>query len=153
MTKTFPSLPDQFPIFLSPENLPNPGMEHRSPALRVDSLLAEPPGKPLLLFPSPPDLVTTFFFFLDSEFHCDLGCRNWRDHPFQPNNNKSWIHYKIITFLVFFKLLRSQDKEVARNPRKERHLQGNVGEECWFTFRHWMNEDTGYHTCSCKEFS
>ena len=64
MTKTFPSLPDQFPIFLSPENLPNPGMEHRSPALRVDSLLAEPPGKPLLLFPSPPDLVTTFFFFL-----------------------------------------------------------------------------------------
>ena len=64
MTKTSPSLPDQFPIFLSPENLPNPGMEHSSPALRVDSLLAEPPGKPLLLFPSPPDLVTTFFFFL-----------------------------------------------------------------------------------------
>ena len=28
-------------------NLPNPGTEHRSPALQADSLLNEPPGKPL----------------------------------------------------------------------------------------------------------
>ena len=27
-------------------NLPNPGMEPRSPALQADSLPAEPPGKP-----------------------------------------------------------------------------------------------------------
>ena len=27
-------------------DLPNPGIEHRSPALRADSLPAEPPGKP-----------------------------------------------------------------------------------------------------------
>ena len=27
-------------------DLPNPGMESRSPALQVDSLLSEPPGKP-----------------------------------------------------------------------------------------------------------
>ena len=27
-------------------DLPNPGIEPRSPALQVDSLLAEPPGKP-----------------------------------------------------------------------------------------------------------
>ena len=27
-------------------NLPNPGIEPRSPALQVDSLPAEPPGKP-----------------------------------------------------------------------------------------------------------
>ena len=27
-------------------NLPNPGIEPRSPALQADSLLAEPPGKP-----------------------------------------------------------------------------------------------------------
>ena len=33
----------QFP---SPGDLPNPGTEPRSPALRVDSLPAEPPGKP-----------------------------------------------------------------------------------------------------------
>ena len=28
-------------------DLPNPGIEPRSPALRVDSLPAEPPGKPV----------------------------------------------------------------------------------------------------------
>ena len=29
-----------------PKNLPNPGIEPRSPTLQVDSLLSEPPGKP-----------------------------------------------------------------------------------------------------------
>ena len=33
-------------LFPSPEDLPNPGIEPRSPALQVDSLLSEPPGKP-----------------------------------------------------------------------------------------------------------
>ena len=32
--------------FLSPVDLPNPGIEPRSPALQVDSLPAEPPGTP-----------------------------------------------------------------------------------------------------------
>ena len=32
--------------FPSPGNLPNPGIEPRSPALRADSLPAEPQGKP-----------------------------------------------------------------------------------------------------------
>ena len=32
--------------FPSPGNLPNPGTEPRSPALQVDSLPSEPPGKP-----------------------------------------------------------------------------------------------------------
>ena len=32
-----------------PGNLPNPGMEPRSLALQVDSLLSKPPGKPILL--------------------------------------------------------------------------------------------------------
>ena len=31
---------------LSPEDLPNPGTEPGSPALQVDSLPSEPPGKP-----------------------------------------------------------------------------------------------------------
>ena len=30
-----------------PGDLPNPGIEPRSPALQGDSLLSEPPGKPL----------------------------------------------------------------------------------------------------------
>ena len=32
--------------FTSPEDLPDPGTESASSALQVDSLLAEPPGKP-----------------------------------------------------------------------------------------------------------
>ena len=32
--------------FLSPEDLPNPGMEPRSPALQADSSPSEPAGKP-----------------------------------------------------------------------------------------------------------
>ena len=32
--------------FPSPEDLSNPGIKHRSPALQADSLLAEPQGKP-----------------------------------------------------------------------------------------------------------
>ena len=32
-------------LFPSPENLPNPGIEPRSPSLQVDSLPAEPQGK------------------------------------------------------------------------------------------------------------
>ena len=33
--------------FLSPGDLPDPGIEPRSPALQADSLPSEPPGKPL----------------------------------------------------------------------------------------------------------
>ena len=32
--------------FPSPGNFPDPGIEPESPALEVDSLLSEPPGKP-----------------------------------------------------------------------------------------------------------
>ena len=49
--------------FPSPEDLPNPGIELRSPALQADSLPAEPQWKPkytgvgsLFLIPSPEDL-------------------------------------------------------------------------------------------------
>ena len=34
--------------FPSPADLPNPGMEPRSPAMRADSLLSEPPGEALV---------------------------------------------------------------------------------------------------------
>ena len=34
--------------FRSPGNLPDPGIEPRSPALRADSLPSEPPGKPII---------------------------------------------------------------------------------------------------------
>ena len=34
--------------FPSPEDLPDPGIKHATPALQVDSLPSEPPGKPFL---------------------------------------------------------------------------------------------------------
>ena len=36
-------------LFPSPGDLPEPGIELRSPAIQADSLLPEPPGKPSLL--------------------------------------------------------------------------------------------------------
>jgi len=33
----------------SPGDLPDPGIEPRSPALQADSLLSEPPGKPVYI--------------------------------------------------------------------------------------------------------
>ena len=36
--------------FPSPGDLPNPGIELRSPAFRADSLLSEPPGKPSIQY-------------------------------------------------------------------------------------------------------
>ena len=39
--------------FLSPGDLPDPGVEPRSPALQADALSSEPPGKPWM---SPADV-------------------------------------------------------------------------------------------------
>ena len=38
--------------FPSPGDLPNPGVEPRSPALQADALTSEPPGKPVIVFRS-----------------------------------------------------------------------------------------------------
>ena len=38
--------------FPSPEDLPDPGIEPRSPTLQADALTSAPPGKPLLEVPS-----------------------------------------------------------------------------------------------------
>ena len=35
--------------FPSPEDLPDPGIEPRSPVLQADALPSEPPGKPLVI--------------------------------------------------------------------------------------------------------
>ena len=36
----------------SPQDLPNPGIEPRSPALEADALTSEPPGKPQVEIPT-----------------------------------------------------------------------------------------------------
>ena len=58
-------------LFPTPEDLPDPGIEPWSPALRADSLLTEPPGKPkefpkYVFFKSP--LKWLWFYTLKGEF-------------------------------------------------------------------------------------
>ena len=48
--------------FPSPGNLPNPGIELKSPTMQADSLPSEPPGKPKFLLAK----SLFFFFFLCS---------------------------------------------------------------------------------------
>ena len=43
----------------SPGNLPNPGIEHRSPALQADSLPSEPPGVPHSPMKEADNLIST----------------------------------------------------------------------------------------------
>ena len=49
--------------FPSPGDLPDPGIEPRSPALQAEALTSEPPGKPWWLF-------FLFFFFLKHTLTC-----------------------------------------------------------------------------------
>ena len=60
--------------FLSPEDLSDPGIEPRSPALQVDSLPSEPVGKPkvcgltLILF----QLGNSSIFFIITHDYCEI---------------------------------------------------------------------------------
>ena len=47
--------------FLSPRDLPDPGIEPRSPSLQVDSLPSEPPGKSLSLILKIRELEVKFY--------------------------------------------------------------------------------------------
>ena len=46
-------------LFPSPGDLPDPGIEPRSPALQADALTSEPPGKPIYKF-----ISQVHFFFV-----------------------------------------------------------------------------------------
>ena len=46
--------------FPSPEDLPDPGIKPRSPALQADSLPSEPPGKPVLQQRTSTNISTSF---------------------------------------------------------------------------------------------
>ena len=57
--------------FPSPEDLPNPGIEPRSPTLEADALTSEPPGKVIDI--SPGNLDSSSCFFQSSVSH-DVLC-------------------------------------------------------------------------------
>ena len=59
--------------FPSPRDLPNPGMESRSPTLQADSLPAEPPGEPKNTAEGSPSLLQQIFLTQESNWgllHC-----------------------------------------------------------------------------------
>ena len=58
--------------FLSPGDLPNPGIEPRSPTLQADSLPAEPPGKPKIIGVGSLSLLQRIFLTQESS----QGLRN-----------------------------------------------------------------------------
>ena len=59
--------------FLSPEDLPDPGIEPDSPALQVDSVPCEPPGKPIVANETQ-DTRAAGGLPLAGGFHCSLVC-------------------------------------------------------------------------------
>ena len=61
--------------FPSPGDLPDPGIELRSPVLHTDSLPSEPPGKPLCFL-----FVSLFLFFFG-------GVWKGEGHPMQRANS------------------------------------------------------------------
>ena len=89
--------------FPSPGDLPNPGIEPRSPTLQVDSLLSEPPGKSN----SAKDLVSSFpskykhprtnkghtsgeWIWLRSRDECGPG--SWQNLPFITPSHGVFAH-------------------------------------------------------------
>ena len=68
--------------FLSPGSLPNPGIEHRSLALQEDSLLSEPPGKPIYG-------ISLHFIFVFSPL---ISCQLQEIKDYCP---RVWIHVQI----------------------------------------------------------
>ena len=61
--------------FPPPRNLSNPGMEPRSPALKADSLLSEPPGKPTFMGYLP--LYANHFMRPENREESDLSPKNY----------------------------------------------------------------------------
>ena len=53
--------------FPSPGDLPNPGVEPRSPALQADALPSEPPGKP--------HINIYIYINIFKNYHFDIGLR------------------------------------------------------------------------------
>ena len=76
--------------FLSSEDLPDPGIESRSPALQPDSLPSEPPGKPtahlvlpqkavtLVVSPTAPGSETSFYIYSSNLCFQILQEKQWR---------------------------------------------------------------------------
>ena len=112
----------------------NPGMEPRLPALKVDSLVSEPPGKLLLLTVSK-SLIGIFFW--KCSLH-SLG-RWWGSHPkqeacFGKHSMCKWVFWNI---LLFFCMERSGVKMCNEKGKYLMYGAYNI----WGTFlQFWLCE-------------
>ena len=88
----------------SPGNLPNPGIEPRSPALQADSIPSEPPGKPLYIL-----IDRSFFnYFIYSGAHNNYTSTKNNNNKRMPSLRSvgpSYLFWFSSLFLFFFLLI------------------------------------------------
>ena len=84
--------------FPSPGDLPNPGIEPRSPTLQADSLPAEPPGKPINTLSTLPKSKTVCLICkrgLSPQIHSQLST----EHRYLPDlGNPACVEWSLQTF-------------------------------------------------------
>ena len=73
----------------SPEDLPTPGTEPKSPALRADSLLSEPPGKPSVIHELLKQFLPVSIIQTGSYKVSSLARIFWQKEKFQPEKAAS----------------------------------------------------------------
>ena len=76
-----------------PGNLPNPVMEARSPVLQADSLLSEPPGKPLYVLGLLCSFISQWTFRLFPCLdHCEQYCYEHKGAYIFLNYSFVWVY-------------------------------------------------------------
>ena len=99
--------------FPSPGNLPNPGIEPRSPALQAYSLSAEPPGKPKSTGVG--SLSLLHWIFLTQESNCGLLHCRWILYQLSDQESCSGNLLEVKCVLKYFEGMDNGDFSLVRN--------------------------------------
>ena len=118
--------------FPSPGDLPNPGIEPGSPALKVDALTSEPPGKP----------NTKGALVLEKTLESPLDSKEIK--PINPKGNQPWIFIGRIDADTEAPVLATWCKEVTHWKRpwcwKDRRQKEKAKtEDEMVGWHHWLN--------------
>ena len=97
--------------FPSPEDLPNPGIEPRSPELQADALTSEPPRKPLIFisldkFVISRPVIGLLKKCLSGEFvissvlsHCNKNLKQWMDQCYNSQLGQCYSYALQLSFI------------------------------------------------------